>query len=58
MLFKNELVEFQPMNVNFGLFQELPKINGPKLKKETKKVALTSKAKEDWTNWISAINFF
>ena len=58
LLFKNELVEFQPMNVNFGLFQELPKIKGPKLKKETKKVALTSKAKEDWTNWISAINFF
>ena len=24
------------MNVNFGLFQELPKIKGPKLKKETK----------------------
>ena len=58
LLFKNELVEFQPMNVNFGLFQELPKIKGPKLKKEIKKVALTSKAKEDWTNWISAINFF
>jgi len=46
------------MNINFGLFQELPKIKGPKLKKEIKKVALTSKAKEDWTNWISAINFF
>ena len=58
LLFKNDFVEFQPMNVNFGLFQELPKIKGPKLKKEIKKVALTSKAKEDWTNWISAINFF
>ena len=58
LLFKNDFVEFQPMNVNFGLFQELPKIKGHKLKKEVKKVALTSKAKEDWTNWISAINFF
>ena len=44
------------MNVNFGLFKELPKNNVRKLKKETKKVALTTKAKKDWCIWMSSIN--
>ena len=35
------------MNVNFGLFKELPKNNARKLKKEMKKVALTTKAKKE-----------
>ena len=56
LLFKNEFVDFQPMNVNFGLFKELPKNNARKLKKETKKVALTTKAKKDWCIWMSSIN--
>ena len=55
-LFKNEFVDFQPMNVNFGLFKELPKNNARKLKKEIKKVALTTKAKRDWCEWMSSIN--
>ena len=58
LLFKNELLDFQPMNVNFGLFKELPLTNGRKLKKEIKKVAFTTKAKEDWNNWMSSINYF
>ena len=56
LLFKNEFVDFQPMNVNFGLFKELPKNNARKLKKEMKKVALTTKAKKDWCIWMSSIN--
>ena len=56
LLFKNEFVDFQPMNVNFGLFKELPKNKVRKLKKEIKKVALTTKAKEDWCKWMSSIN--
>ena len=56
LLFKNEFVDFQPMNVNFGLFKELPKNKVRKLKKEMKKVALTTKAKEDWCIWMSSIN--
>jgi len=56
LLFKNEFVDFQPMNVNFGLFKELPKNNVRKLKKEMKKVALTTKAKKDWCIWMSSIN--
>ena len=56
LLFKNEFVDFQPMNVNFGLFKELPKNNKLKLKKEMKKVALTTKAKKDWCIWMSSIN--
>ena len=43
------------MNVNFGLFKELPKNNARKLKKEMKKVALTTKAKKDWCIWMSSI---
>ena len=56
LLFKNEFIDFQPMNVNFGLFKELPKNNVRKLKKEMKKVALTTKAKKDWCIWMSSIN--
>ena len=56
LLFENEFVDFQPMNVNFGLFKELPKNNARKLKKETKKVALTTRAKKDWCIWMSSIN--
>ena len=56
LLFENEFVDFQPMNVNFGLFKELPKNKVRKLKKEIKKVALTTKAKEDWCKWMSSIN--
>ena len=56
LLFENEFVDFQPMNVNFGLFKELPKNNARKLKKEMKKVALTTKAKKDWCIWMSSIN--
>ena len=56
LLFKNEFVDFQPMNINFGLFKELPKNNVRKLKKEMKKVALTTKAKKDWCIWMSSIN--
>ena len=56
LLFENEFVDFQPMNVNFGLFKELPKNNIRKLKKEMKKVALTTKAKKDWCIWMSSIN--
>ncbi len=55
LLFKNEFVDFQPMNVNFGLFKELPQNKVRKLKKEMKKVALTTKAKEDWSIWMSSI---
>ena len=56
LLFENEFVDFQPMNVNFGLFKELSKNNARKLKKETKKVALTTRAKKDWCIWMSSIN--
>ena len=44
------------MNVNFGLFKELPQNKVHKLKKEIKKVALTTKSKEDWSIWMSSIN--
>ncbi len=39
---------YQPMNVNFGLFERLEH----KVKKKERKAAMTSRAKEEMTRWI------
>ena len=44
------------MNVNFGLFKELPKNTARNFTTEKKKHALTTKAKKDWCIWRSSIN--
>ena len=40
------------MNVNFGLFQELPPTRTKKLTKDDRKLAFTSRAKKDWNEWF------
>lgn len=57
-----DIEHYQPMNINFGLFPELPKVMTAKgklrpLKGTEKKAALTSRAlaaAEDWLHGISA----
>ena len=52
---------YQPMNINFGLFPELPKVMTAKgkpryLKGTEKKAALTSRAIETVTRWLNEIS--
>jgi len=42
--------DYQPMNVNFGLFAPL----GEKVHKKSRKAAMTSRARADLASWISA----
>jgi methylenetetrahydrofolate--tRNA-(uracil-5-)-methyltransferase len=44
---------FQPMNVNFGLFPELPKTG--KIKGKDRKQALSARALEDLSGWLGTI---
>lgn len=43
---------YQPMNVNFGLFQPLEK----RVHKKERKAAMTARAREDLENWMNAQN--
>ena len=43
---------FQPMNVNFGLFPPLEKVEGKKIKKKERKPALAQRALDDLAGWI------
>ncbi len=44
---------FQPMNVNFGLFPPLEKVNGKKIKKKERKPAMAQRALDDLAGWIA-----
>ena len=43
---------FQPMNVNFGLFPELPK--GGKIRGKDRKQAMSARALEDLSAWLGS----
>jgi len=43
-----EAADYQPMNVNFGLFPPLPEVN-----KKQRKEAYTGRAKADFAGWLS-----
>ncbi|WP_282608376.1 methylenetetrahydrofolate--tRNA-(uracil(54)-C(5))-methyltransferase (FADH(2)-oxidizing) TrmFO [Pelagibius sp. Alg239-R121] len=43
---------FQPMNVNFGLFPPLEKVEGKKIKKKERKPAMAQRALDDLARWI------
>ena len=53
LLFKNKKVLFQPMNINFGLFEDIAPVGNQKLKKDDRKIALTNRAKKDWNDWFN-----
>jgi len=46
---------FQPMNVNFGLFPPIDNVKGGRRNRKDRYKAYTDRAKDDWTNWLSAI---
>jgi len=43
---------FQPMNVNFGLFPPMEKVEGKKIKKKERKPAMAQRALDDLAGWI------
>lgn len=45
---------FQPMNVNFGLFPPLEKVDGKKIKKKERKPAMARRALEDLAGWLGS----
>lgn len=52
-----ESENFGPMNINFGLFPEVPVPEGKKaIKGQERKLAYTSRAKEALTNWMNALS--
>ena len=48
-----ESTSFQPMNINFGLFPEKCGVNKVR-DKDSKRLAYTNQAKQDWENWLKA----
>ena len=46
---------FQPMNVNFGLFPPIDNVKGGRRNRKDRYKAYTDRAKDEWTNWLSAI---
>ena len=56
LTFKNKNSFFQPMNINFGLFQLLAYSKKVKIGKDVKKLAITTKAKKDWDSWYNLNN--
>ena len=50
-----EAETFQPMNINFGLFPEVPLLDGKKkLKGQDRKLFYTTRAKNAFTEWIKS----
>ncbi len=47
---------FQPMNVNFGIFPNLPKEPGKKPKKKDRKPLYSKRALEDLQSWLESSN--
>lgn len=45
---------FQPMNVNFGLFQPVDGLKGGRRGRKDRYKAYTDRAKAAWTDWLSA----
>jgi methylenetetrahydrofolate--tRNA-(uracil-5-)-methyltransferase len=43
---------FQPMNVNFGLFQPIEDVKGGRKNRKTRYKAYTDRAKSAWTTWL------
>ena len=48
-----EAKTFQPMNVNFGLFQPLEGVKGGRRGRKDRYKAYTDRAKAAWTNWLA-----
>ncbi|MDC0737085.1 methylenetetrahydrofolate--tRNA-(uracil(54)-C(5))-methyltransferase (FADH(2)-oxidizing) TrmFO [Cognatishimia sp. SS12] len=48
-----EAKTFQPMNVNFGLFQPVDGLKGGRRGRKDRYKAYTDRAKEAWQNWLS-----
>ena len=44
---------FQPMNVNFGLFPPLEKVEGKKIKKKERKPVMAQRALDDLASWTA-----
>ena len=49
-----EAKTFQPMNVNFGLFQPVDGLKGGRRGRKDRYKAYTDRAKADWTEWLAA----
>ncbi len=47
---------FQPMNVNFGLFQPIEDVKGGRKNRKTRYKAYTDRAKAAWQEWLDAQN--
>ena len=54
LLTKDKKELYQPMNVNFGLFKELEEIHKKKMTKEDRKLAYTTRAKLDYSDWLKS----
>ncbi len=50
-----EAKTFQPMNVNFGLFQPVDGLKGGRRGRKDRYKAYTDRAKEAWQNWLAEI---
>jgi methylenetetrahydrofolate--tRNA-(uracil-5-)-methyltransferase len=48
-----EAKTFQPMNVNFGLFQPVDGLKGGRRGRKDRYKAYTDRAKADWTEWLA-----
>ncbi len=51
-----EAKTFQPMNVNFGLFQPVDGLKGGRRGRKDRYKAYTDRAKADWTAWLANFN--
>ncbi len=49
-----EAKTFQPMNVNFGLFQPLEGLKGGRKGRKDRYKAYTDRAKDEWATWLEA----
>ncbi len=49
-----EAKTFQPMNVNFGLFQPVDGLRGGRRGRKDRYKAYTDRAKADWRDWLAA----
>ncbi|WP_197915918.1 methylenetetrahydrofolate--tRNA-(uracil(54)-C(5))-methyltransferase (FADH(2)-oxidizing) TrmFO [Thiosulfatihalobacter marinus] len=49
-----EAKTFQPMNVNFGLFQPVDGLKGGRRGRKDRYKAYTDRAKADWRDWLAA----
>lgn len=53
---KKEHNDFQPMNVNFGLFPKLDTLAKGRKNREDRYIQYSERAKRDWTEWFEKIS--